>query len=109
MEELILLKELTKEEMQTLASFECAVKDFLRTPCTAETRLPMYDWYNQLGKLDKSFFLNELLLVHLARNLKNKMTVKHRQMISSLLEKVIYNLTINKLWRSIGQVSQVAD
>ena len=107
--ELRLINEMPKEERLIMESFERALSDFLKSPCSAETRLPMYEWYNKIERMNTSFFFNEYLLVYLSRKLAGKMSLKHRQQLSSLLDQVINKLTINRLWRSIGQESQAVD
>lgn len=107
--ELRLINEMPKQERIILESFERAINDFLTTPCTAETRLPIYEWYNKIETMNTSFFFNEYLLVYLSRKLAGKMSLKHRNQLSSLLNQVIYKLTVNRLWHSIGQASRAAD
>lgn len=107
--ETALLTELSIEELRIVTALDCAVSEFIAKPCTAESRTSMYQWYNKIGELNTSFFLNEFFLLYLSRTLTKKMTLKHRSQIASLLRQVTYNLTINKLWRSIGQESQAAD
>lgn len=107
--EIALLTELSNEELRLATALDSAVSEFIAKPCTAESRYLIYQWYNKIGELNKSFFLNEFFLLYLSRILTKKMSLKHRSQIAQLLRQVTYNLTIYKLWRSIGHNSQAAD